>query len=290
MNIKKTGLALAIAAIVTLQGCSTMDYSYIDDQVEQNATYLQGMPVFPNTTPYTDVLKCLAEESATNVQFLNQYRYSIAVGKIDDMTGKLGFDGGGYKMTQGASLMMQTALFNTRAFRVVDRNQMDITNLERELASKQLIRDYDLFDNQRVRTLTAGEIIGSEYRVVGAITELNWNVDSSGTELGVAGVGTKARRYVADVGLDLFLVDTKSTQIIDVVSVKKQVAGYEVRSGIFRFFDSLLYDINVGEKKQEPLQLAVRAAIEYGAYQFTTKLYGIPSQKCSDMLESIDKL
>jgi len=165
---------------------------------------------------------------------------------------------------------------------------MEITELERSLATQQLIREFDLNDNQRLRQVTAGEVIGSDYKIVGSINELNYNIHSDGVQAGVYGIGVNTRRYVADVGIDLFLVDTKTTQIIDYVSVKKQLVGYETRHGIYRFFDNELFDISLGEKKQEPIQLAVRSALERAVYEFTTKLYGEPSATCSDLKDEAD--
>lgn len=288
MNFKKPLLALSVAGTVFLSGCTSFASVGIkDNKVEENRPYLEGMPLFHNRTPYTPLLECVAENSAENTQYLNQYRHTIAVGQIKDMTGKYDYENGGYKVTQGAADMMQAAIFKTHAFRVVDRNSMEVTELERSLTSQKLVREFDLNDNQRVRTVTAGEVMGSDYKIIGSITELNYNIDSGGAEAVVAGIGAKARRYVADIGVDLFLVDTKTTQIVDVISVKKQLVGYEAKAGVFRFFGDDLYDVNIGIKKQEPLQLAVRSAMEYAAYEFSNKLYGAPAQACQDLEDTI---
>lgn len=287
MKLKTTLLAFA-TSVFMLSGCSSFAVSDMTkNKVEENRPYLEGMPLFHNRTPYTPLLECLAETSAENTQYLNQYRHTIAIGQIKDMTGKYDYENGGYKVTQGAADMMQAAIFKTHAFRVVDRNSMEITELERSLSTQKLVREFDLHDNQRVRTVTAGEVMGSDYKIVGSITELNYNVDSGGAEAVIVGIGAKARRYVADVGVDLFLVDTKTTQIVDVISVKKQLVGYEAKAGVFRFFGDDLYDINIGTKKQEPLQLAIRSAMEYAAYEFANKLYGDPGQQCLDIEDSI---
>lgn len=280
-------LAIASTIMFAVTGCSALS-PYPDNQVETEFPKLAGMPLSHNHTPYSPALACLAEESATNTQYLNQYRHSIAVGQLKDLTGKYDYANGGYKITQGASDMMMSALFKTQAYRIVDRNSMEITELERSLASQQLIREFDLNDNQRLRQITAGEVIGSDYKIIGSINELNYDVHSDGVQAGVSGIGASVRRYVADVGIDLFLVDTKTTQVIDYVSVKKQLVGFETRHGIYRFFGNELFDISLGEKKQEPIQLAVRSALERATYEFTTKLYGNPSEACQTLKDTAD--
>lgn len=284
-SIKAIALATAIA---TLGGCSAID-PYHDDKVDEKFAILAGKALFTNDTPYTGALECLAED-ATNTQYLNQYRHTVAVGQVKDLTGKYDYEQGGYKVTQGASDMMTSALFKTGAYRVVDRNNMEITELERSLAGQQLVREFDLNDNQKVRKVSAGEVIGSDYKIVGSITELNYNISSGGGEIQVFGVGANVRIYVADIGIDMFLVDTKTTEVVDYTSVKKQLVGYETRAGIFRFFDNELYDVSLGNKKQEPIQLAVRSALEHAAYEFTEKLYGEASATCRDLKDEADNL
>jgi len=184
--------------------------------------------------------------------------------------------------------MVASALMKTEAFRVVNRMDLKISDYERALTSKQLVKEYDFQDNQRVRKMTAGEVTGSDYVIVGAITEMNYNIDSAGFEANIGGGGAQSRRYVSNVALDLFLVDSTSTLIVDSVSVQKQIVGYERRAGVFRFFRNELFDINGGVKKQEPMQLAVRSAIESAVYDFTEKLYGAPSAECQNLKDNAD--
>jgi len=278
-------------SLVLLAGCSTSVVApipYPDNKVKENYPVLQGMPISQNHTPYSPSLMCLSEEAAENTQYLNQYRHTITVDNIKDLTGKYDYESGGYKVTQGSSNMVTSALMKTNAFRVVDRNSMAITELERALANNKLVREYDFQDNQRVREVVAGEVIGSDYKIVGAITELNYDIDSSGYDATVAGWGSRARRYVSNVAIDLFLVDTRSTEVVAFVSVKKQLVGFETRHGVFRFFNDNLFDIGIGEKKQEPMQLAVRAAIEHAVWDFTSHLYGAPSAQCQELKNAAD--
>ncbi len=64
------------------------------------------------------------------------------------------------------------------------------------------------------------------------------------------------------MGVDLRIVDTKTLMVVRTVSLTKQFNGYEVGLNVFRFFGSKLYDVDIGAKGQEPVQMGVRAALE----------------------------
>lgn len=265
-----------VVSLVALGGCATIppeDLQHIDSKkIDHKYSYLQGIAFEQNATPYTDQLLCVGGQVQSSDR--NWKNFSIAVGAIEDLTGKFDYDNGGYKVTQGASDMMTSSLLRPGIFRVVERNRMDISNFERTMANQSLVKDFTNTDNPALRKVTAGEITGSDYRVVGSINEMNYNIASSGAEVGIAGAGIDGRVYVADIGMDLFLVHTTSTEIVDMVSIRKQLVGYETKSGIYRFFDNELFDISVGNKKQEPIQLAIRSAMEYAVIEFSEHLHG----------------
>jgi outer membrane protein OmpA-like peptidoglycan-associated protein len=66
------------------------------------------------------------------------------------------------------------------------------------------------------------------------------------------------------------------------ISLEKQIVGYEVGLGLFRFFGSNLFDVNIGAKSQEPLQLGVRTALEQGTVDLVASIYGLNAQHCID--------
>src|SRR5690606_34162038 len=79
------------------------------------------------------------------------------------------------------------------------------------------------------------------------------------------------------------IVGTQSLLVYETVSLEKQIAGYEVGFGVFRFFGSELFDINMGAKNQEPLQLGVRTAIEAGIFDLVASITKADSEGCSSM-------
>ena len=95
--------------------------------------------------------------------------------------------------------------------------------------------------------------------------------------------------FVMNVGLDLRLVDTRTLQVVDVISYQKQIIGRQVGIGLFDVLDGNIFNISAGEGGLEPLQLGVRAVIERAVLEMMANLYGAPGpQVClqSDPLEA----
>ncbi len=263
--------AVVALASVTLTAC----ISPIAGPKGLYASPIGNAPVTSNPTPYSKALVCLG--GWARGQGLGAPR--IAVGRIADYTGKAEADGSGRKVTQGASLMAISALAKSGA-RLVERYDTSVSELELKYANNKLIGDEK---SGEFRKIHAGQVPGSDFYIVGGITELNYNIRSSGIDVFGAdpdptdfkgNVG--ARLFVMNVGLDLRLVETKTLEVVDVISYQKQVIGREVSLGVFDFLNGNVFDVSAGEGALEPLQLAVRATVERGVLEMMANLYGAP--------------
>jgi len=275
--------ALASVAAVALSGC-------VSTTAGGDGLYARPVgdaPVTSNPTPYSPALVCL---SAYARQYsLNAPR--IAVGRIADYTGKEESDGSGRKITQGASLMAMSALAKAGA-RLVERYDTSVSELELKYANNKLISD-DVAaaaqaqpgqpPSQPYRRILAGQVPGSDFYVVGGITELNFNIRSSGLDAQggdqdvTKGQGlVTGKLYVMNVGLDLRLVETRTLEVVDVISYQKQIIGREVGAGFFDFLGGNVINISAGEGALEPIQLAVRSVIERAVVEMMANLYGAP--------------
>lgn len=269
-------LASAAALGLSLSGCVTTP------GVNDNGLYnnpIGSAPVTANATAYSDALVCLGEYARAH--HLASPR--LAVGRISDYTGKVA-EGGGREITQGASLMAMTALAKAGA-RQVERFDTSVGELELKYANNKLITD-QATPNPNVpsdyRRIMAGEVAGSDFFIVGGITELNYNIRSSGVDAyagevkdtGIKGLGS-GRTYVMNVALDLRLVDTRTLEVVDVISYQKQIVGREVKAGVFDILNGNIFDISAGQGALEPMQLAVRAEIERATLEFMANLYGV---------------
>lgn len=124
--------------------------------------------------------------------------------------------------------------------------------------------------------------------MVGGITELNYNIRSAGVDAYAGDKDTdglkgnfRRRVFVMNIALDLRLVNTRTLEVVDVISYQKQVVGREVSLGVFDFLNGNLFDISAGRGALEPMQLAVRALIERATVEMSANLYGMPGpQSC----------
>jgi curli production assembly/transport component CsgG/holdfast attachment protein HfaB len=240
-------------------------------------------PVTSNGTPYSAALVCLASYA----QRYGVHAPRIAVGRIADYTGKAE-DNGGREVTQGASLMAISALAKA-GVPLVERYDTSVSEMELKYANNKLISDQPQASGPGAppsgpyRKIMAGQIPGSDFYLVGGITELNYNIRSVG--LDVAGGKQDPTRgsgevtgqiYVMNIALDLRLVETKTEEVVDVQSYQKQIYGRQVGAGFFKFFGTNVIDVAGGEGGLEPVQLAVRAVIERAVVEMVANLYGAP--------------
>lgn len=270
---KIAGAASAVAAL--LSGCMSTGAG----SDGRYAAPIGNAPVTANPTPYSAALVCMADYAR---------RYSLpsprmAVGRIADYTGTVSADGG-RQVTGGASLMAMTALAKAGA-RQVERYDTSVSEMELRYANNRLIGDEGAggAEDIQYRRIIAGSVPGSDFYIVGGITEVNYNIRSGGFD--VAGgqttdtplsVAVAGKLFVMNIAIDLRLVQTTTLEVVDVVSYQKQIIGREVSAGVFDFLDGNVFDISAGEGALEPVQLAVRSLIERATVEFMANLYGAP--------------
>jgi curli production assembly/transport component CsgG/holdfast attachment protein HfaB len=268
-----------VIAMVALEGC----VSPTPDDTGRYVAPIGGAPVISNETPYSAALRCLA--GYTQARPLR-----IAVGQIADYTGKMETDNSGRKITQGAALMAMSALSKS-GVQLVERFDTSVAEMELKYANNKLIGD-DKGDNGPAggdyRKIMAGSIPGSDYYIVGGITELNFNLGSMGADGDGGGTATNAIKgtagaslYAMNVGLDLRLVDTNTLEVVDVISYQKQIIGRQISAGVFDFMGTTFFDASVGESALEPIQLAVRSVIERAVLEMVSRLYKAPEGVCA---------
>ncbi|MDP2764166.1 MAG: holdfast anchoring protein HfaB [Brevundimonas sp.] len=244
------------------------------------ATPIGNAPVTANPTPYSAALYCMADYARR----YNLPSPRMAVGRIADYTGTVSADGG-RQITGGASQMAMTALGKSGA-RMVERYDTSVSEMELRYANNRLIGDDGPGgpDDVQYRRILAGSVPGSDFYIIGGITEVNYNIRSAGSDMAAGqansqtplSIAVSGKVYVMNIAIDLRLVQTTTLEVVDVVSYQKQIIGREVSAGIFDFLDGNVFDISAGEGGLEPVQLAVRALIERATVEFMANLYGAP--------------
>ncbi|MFA5522285.1 MAG: CsgG/HfaB family protein [Castellaniella sp.] len=274
---------LGVLAVGVLAGCAPVTTVQM---APDEAPVVMGAAVRGNRTPIDGAFSCLADQ----VRLQRRPRIAIAVGDVKDYTGKYSQNDGS-AITQGGALMVYSALGKMgRAIQLQERFDTRIAELELAYIDRRQLgdgTDHLLQTPQGQEAVPwvpyfGGTILRSDYYIVGGITELNYNIQSGGAQIMIAGVGPKARSFTMSIGVDLRIIDTKTLEVIDTASLQKQITGYEVGIDVFRFFGSNLYDINMGAKNMEPLQLGVRYALEQGVLDLVGTVTGVDSRPCLD--------
>ncbi len=275
---------LAAACISLLTGCATMK---METLAPGEAPVVVGPAVRANKTPLDRALSCYNLKLAESKQLAGN-KLQIAVGEIRDYTGKMS-ESQGSAITQGGSLMIFSSLYKLKdAVTIHDRFDTRVTDAELKYIGLKQLGDGKSYDvsGQQVPWLPyyGGSIKKSDYTILGGITEINYNIQSGGAEFRISQIGPAARVYTMSVAADLRLVNTQTLEVVSAVSLQKQFTGYEVGFELFRFYNvngsSELFDVNIGNKSQEPLQLGVRAILEESIMRLIADATGVSHSDC----------
>jgi curli biogenesis system outer membrane secretion channel CsgG len=259
-------MALAFGSALLLAGCVTPG----------NLSTAGVKPTFTsavtnNDTPYSQCLDSWHEVSSKS------RLPRISVGEIADKTGQVNLDDNGHALSQGASEMVMSAFYKTRKIDLVERLDLRIPLAEVKLAEQdRLDRSAGAYDS----------LPASDFVVLGAITELNYNIVSGGGQVYVQGIGGGARAVIINVALDLRVVDAKNFAVRYVTSLQKQIYGFEVQANVFRFFGNTLVEFDAGKIRNEPMQLALRSIAEMSVYQIMTEFLGLPTAESCALVEN----
>lgn len=261
-----TALVLGLFVSTTLTSCAGLAPG---DQT--GVKPLVVYPVTSNDTPYSQCLRKLQTVAASTLPV-------FAVGEIADKTGQVQYyDKSGNNLTQGAAEMVMSALYKTGKAHLVERYDLRIPLAEVKLAEQnRLNRPLDGF----------GKLPATDFVLVGALTELNYNIVTGGLGLRIAGVGGGARMAVVNVAMDLRVINSKNFAVAYVSSLQKQIYGYEVEADVFRFWDSTLVELEAGHVRNEPLQLGVRSVAEMAVYQIMTDFLRLPRDPSCALVEN----
>ena len=286
-SLRVARASVALTALAALSACAaTADIGSVRHHPLE-APVIHTSPVRSGVTPMTGPLACFGDM----LKAQRDAPLGIAVGDVKDYTGKQSQDEG-FVITQGGALMAYSALGKIgKGVRLHERFDTRIAEAELVYMDRRQLGDgtYHSVDDPNApdgkagvpwKPYYGGTIRQSDFFIVGGITELNYNIQSGGGEVAVSNIGPKARLYTMNVAVDLRIVGSQTLLVYDTVSIEKQLTGYEVGFGVFRFFGNELFDVNIGAKNQEPLQMGVRTAIEAGVLELVASVAGVDPGAC----------
>jgi len=197
----------------------------------------------------------------------NPVKITVAVYSFPDVTGQRKQVGLSTAVSQGADVWVIQALMavnNGGWFTVVERASLDSLVKERQLirSTREL---YDSINSQEALQpmLFAGLILE------GGIVGYDTNTTSGGAGARYFGLGASEEYRTDQVTVSLRLVAVQTGEILLTVSSTKTIASTSNGADVFRFLDlgTRALEIESGNAANEPVNYAIRTAIEYGVLQ-----------------------
>lgn len=199
-------------------------------------------PVVDIRTPFDEALECLQPHINRNVTF--------AVGNINDHTGRESYaDGGtGKFVTQGASEMVQSALFRAGTT-LVNRRDIAIPLEEARWGIRDIKRQ------RPTMQYVSGSINGLDFIPGGGFSAL------------FNGVGPRYRKNQIIISLDLYITDAATGTIVANVQLQKQLSASEIGASAGRFFGTTLVNLDAGGQDREALNFALRQMLSLATFE-----------------------
>ena len=206
----------------------------------------------------------------------NQPIITIAVYRFTDQTGQrkpsTKFSQLSTAVTQGASIFVIDALKKVSGgdwFQVVEREGLD--NLVKE---RQLIRSTrDLYDGEQQVGNILKPLLFAGLIIEGGVVSYDSNMVSGGEGARVFGIGSSKQYRTDQVAVAMRVIAVQTGEVLMTVSANKTIASYQTGADVFRFFDlrTKALEIESGAAVNEPIDYAIRSAIEYAVLKMVEK-------------------
>ena len=232
----------------------------------------ESLNIKDNAGPAT-VQRAPLAERMNAVPELDGKKITIAVYSFQDKTGQRkpadNIANLSSAVTQGAEVWVIKALQDVGGgtwFDVVERVGMD--NLIKE---RQLIRNTrDVYEKDMKDGPTPLKpMIFAGLILEGGIVGYDSNVAVGGAGARYLGIGAQTEYRVDNVTVVMRLVSVSTGRVLMSVATQKTIASYRSGADVFKFFDlgTKLVETETGYSVNEPVNYAVRAAIEAGVIE-----------------------
>ena len=260
MRMIKTLLLFGFSVLL-LQGCATSTSLQILEDTKESPT-VQVSPI---------------EDRLAAVPALDGPKITIAVYGFRDATGQRkpadNIANLSSAVTQGSEVWVIKALQdvgNGAWFEVVERVGMD--NLIKE---RQLIRSTrEVYEKQLPNGPTPLKpMLFAGLILEGGIVGYDSNTAVGGAGARYLGVGMQTEYRVDTVTVVMRLVSVSTGKVLMSIATEKTIASYRSGADIFKFFDlgTKLVEAETGYSVNEPVNYAVRAAIEQGVIEIVSE-------------------
>lgn len=172
--------------------------------------------------------------------------------------------------------MMASELASTRAFTILERNELNA-----------VLAEQDLSDSGRVDPATAvkmGKLKGAKYLIAGTVTSFEKGVSGGGAGVRYKGLKLGGQKEKAYIAVDVKVVDTETGEIVDTRTIEATVKAKAGKAGL-----SLRnFSIGGGAHKKTATGKAIRACIIYISEYLTCSLVQGKDAPCMKKWDRMD--
>ncbi len=169
------------------------------------------------------------------------------------------------QVTQGAASMLVKALKDSGWYIPVERE-----GLQNLLTERKVVRAIESPTEKGKPSIDLPSLLPASLIVEGGVIAYESNVRTGGAGANYLGIGANSSYRVDQVTVSLRFVDTRTGQILSVVTVTKTIYSYQLSTSVFAFISyQHLLQGETGFTSNEPIQLGVRQALEAAVIQLT---------------------
>jgi curli production assembly/transport component CsgG len=211
------------------------------------------------------IMTSILQEKFENIPELDGPVITVGIYNFADKTGQrkpnTNFSSLSSAVTQGAEVWVIQALQevgNGSWFRVVERIGLD--NLVKE---RQLIRSTrEQFEDEKTRQLKP--LLFAGILIEGGVVGYDSNIATGGAGARYLGVGLQTEYRVDNVTVSMRIVSVSTGEVLATISTEKTILSTSEGGSVFKFLDvgTRALEIEAGSTNNEPVNYAVRAAIE----------------------------
>ena len=250
---------LAVALLSCLVGACSVNQK--TEAIQGDMPFIEGTPTKVLLQEIPDLINVPTDGEG------NPVKITVAVYKFPDVTGQRKQTGLSTAVSQGADVWVIQALMAVSKgswFTVVERASLDNVVKERQLirSTRELYDGATGVDSLQPM-LFAGLILE------GGIVGYDTNTTSGGAGMRYFGLGVGEEYRTDQVTVSLRLVGVQTGEILLTVQVTKTIASTSNGADVFRFLDlgTRALEIESGNAANEPVNYAIRTAIEYAVLQ-----------------------
>ena len=250
---------LAVALLSCLVGACSVNQK--TEAIQGDMPFIEGTPTKVLLQEIPDLINVPTDGEG------NPVKITVAVYKFPDVTGQRKQTGLSTAVSQGADVWVIQALMSVSKgswFTVVERASLDNVVKERQLirSTRELYDGATGVDSLQPM-LFAGLILE------GGIVGYDTNTTSGGAGMRYFGLGVGEEYRTDQVTVSLRLVGVQTGEILLTVQVTKTIASTSNGADVFRFLDlgTRALEIESGNAANEPVNYAIRTAIEYAVLQ-----------------------